>query len=358
MATISVIIPIYNVMHYLDRCIMSVVNQTFSDIEIICVDDCSPDRSKDIVSQWKLCDKRISLVSLEKNRGLSGARNAGLDVASGKFVYFLDADDWIETNYLEAMHRMAEKSGCDMIINTNAQGVWEDEVKAVWATALPQGEYWDNISTINKKYYNVWGHLYKHDFLKRNGLRFSEGYIYEDSYFYHMALAQVDRIFAFQGPAYFYRKERAGSIISSINSNYPLLKICKLALQFYRNNPDISCNGIKFYDNRVILKLVSDEELRDFREFYKKNFPFFLQRGFYIDDYEKFLLKCLFASDNLSELQERISLNKNFSFIESATFFWLLLRYSRGSDQQKKSLYMKQIIMEIYKRLSKPIFQI
>ncbi|MDE7370406.1 MAG: glycosyltransferase, partial [Desulfovibrio sp.] len=118
MATISVIIPVYNVMDYLDCCLESVVNQTFSDIEIICVDDGSTDESKSIILKWMSRDNRISLISLDKNSGQSAARNAGLDVASGKYVYFIDSDDWIDPHYLEAMIAMAYKSDSEIVINT------------------------------------------------------------------------------------------------------------------------------------------------------------------------------------------------------------------------------------------------
>lgn len=354
MVTISVIIPIYNTMEYLDCCIKSVINQTFCDIEIICVDDCSTDDSKRIISEWMPRDKRINLVSLDKNSGLSAARNAGLDVASGKYVYFLDSDDWVDPHYLETMLMMAEKSGCQMVLNTNILGVYKNETKALWRTSLYDGEYWERVCTINKKYYNVFGWLFRRDFLTRNCLRFPEGYLFEDSYFYHLTLAYVDRIFAFQGPAYFYRQKRAGSIMATVNRNDAQLKISKLVLQFYRNNPNISCNGMVFLDNRIVLKLTSDEELRDFREFYKKNFPFFLQRDFCIDDYEKFLLKCLFASANLAELHERISQNKRFTLLESAMFFWIVLRNSKSAGQQKRLLFAKQLLWKSIKDYTNP----
>lgn len=356
MATISVIIPVYNVVHYLDKCLDSVVNQTFQDLEIICVNDCSTDNSQEVIQKWMSWDTRIRLVSLDKNSGLSAARNAGLDVASGKYVYFLDSDDWIDPHYLETMLMMAEKSGSEMVLNTNILAVYEEELKAPWRAALYDGEYWERVCAVNKKCYNSVAWLFRRAFLTRNCLRYPEGYLFEDSYFYHLTLAYVDRIFAFQGPAYFYRQKRAGSIMAAVNRNDAQLKISKLVIQFYRDNPNIICNGIQFLDNRIVLKLTCDEEVRDFREFYMENFPFFLQRGFYIDDKEKFLLKCLFASTNLAELRERISLNKRFSFLESAMFFWLLLRNSRSSNQQKKLLFAKQLLWKSLKDYLNPYF--
>ena len=353
MPTISVIIPIYNVMNYLNFCIQSLVNQTFSDIEIICVDDCSTDNSNKIINEWIARDKRINLVKLKTNSGQSTARNAGLDFATGKYIYFIDADDWIATDYLESMLRMAEKSGSEMVINTDVLGVWDEEMRPLWRAALAEGEYWDNIKAINRKCYNVWSHFYKREFLERNGLRFPDGYIYEDSYFYHLVLSCLRRTFVFQGPAYYYR-QRPGSTMDTVSHNPTLLRIQDLLLKFYKNNPHIDCTGIGSIDNRIVIKLSNDNQIREYRDFYKKNLPYILRRGFYIDDYEKFLLKCLFASANLAELQERISQNKRFSFLESATFFLLLLRNSKSTAQQKYFLFAKQLLWKSIKDYLNP----
>lgn len=279
-------------MSYLDCCIESVVNQSFSDIEIICVDDCSTDASKQIILKWMSRDKRISLISFENNRGLSAARNAGLDIASGKYIYFIDSDDWVDPRYLEAMHYMAEKSGCEIVINTHVLGVCDGEIKDQLnkMQATPEGVYWDRVSALNKKFYDVWDHLYKLDFLRKNNLRFPEGYIFEAAFFFHLENAYVDRVFAFIGPPYFYRSKRPGSITTSLTSNIPRFKTYELVLKFYRDNPDIECDGVIFFDTRIILILNNDDEMRQVRNFYKKNLPFLLARGFRVDDQDKFLL--------------------------------------------------------------------
>ena len=92
MSKISVIIPVYKVEKYLDKCIESVVNQTFTDLEIILIDDGSPDRCPEICEQWAKKDSRIVVIH-KKNGGLSDARNAGLNIATGEFISFVDSDD-------------------------------------------------------------------------------------------------------------------------------------------------------------------------------------------------------------------------------------------------------------------------
>lgn len=99
---ISVIIPIYNVEKYLDKCIETVINQTYSNLEIILVDDGSTDLSGKKCDEWKKKDKRIIVVHKE-NGGLSSARNAGIDIATGKYISFIDSDDFVESQIFEVL---------------------------------------------------------------------------------------------------------------------------------------------------------------------------------------------------------------------------------------------------------------
>ena len=95
MEKVSIIIPVYNVENYLPKCLESVLGQTYADLEIICVDDGTPDRSAAVILSYAEKDRRINLISQE-NQGLSGARNTGIRSATGKYIIFLDGDDWIE----------------------------------------------------------------------------------------------------------------------------------------------------------------------------------------------------------------------------------------------------------------------
>ena len=102
MSLISVIIPIYNVEKYLDRCVDSIINQTYKNLEIILVDDGSPDGSPQICDDYAKKDHRVQVIH-KKNGGLASARNAGMDVMTGKYLFFLDSDDWLEREALEQL---------------------------------------------------------------------------------------------------------------------------------------------------------------------------------------------------------------------------------------------------------------
>ena len=109
MIKISVVIPIYRVASYIAQCLESVVSQSFPDIEIICVDDKSPDESISIVRDYAKKDRRIRIFQHEKNKGVGAARNTGIKNAKGEYIFFLDPDDWLLEDGLQQLYKTAEK---------------------------------------------------------------------------------------------------------------------------------------------------------------------------------------------------------------------------------------------------------
>ena len=121
----SIIVPIYNVEKYLARCLKSLVNQTLQEIEIICVNDESPDQSQQIVNQFVL-DYPEKVISVQKkNGGLADARNYGLNFANGEYLLFIDSDDWIEEKMCEIMYHKAISESADLVV-CDIQNVYED----------------------------------------------------------------------------------------------------------------------------------------------------------------------------------------------------------------------------------------
>ena len=110
---VSIVIPIYNVEKYLRQCLDSVINQTLKDIEIICVNDGSPDRCEDILKDYAMLDRRIKVIN-KVNGGLSSARNAALPVAQGEYVFFLDSDDWLSLDCIENLVKDMLRSKADI----------------------------------------------------------------------------------------------------------------------------------------------------------------------------------------------------------------------------------------------------
>ena len=117
MPKVSIVIPVYNVEEYLRRCLDSVVNQTLRDIEIICINDGSTDNSSHILAEYQSKENRLRVIS-QKNGGQSKARNAGLEVATGEYIYFLDSDDYIKTYALEKLYTIAKTNNLIFYILT------------------------------------------------------------------------------------------------------------------------------------------------------------------------------------------------------------------------------------------------
>lgn len=188
---ISVIIPIYNVEKYIDRCIKSVVNQSYKNLEIILINDGSLDRSGDICDKWAKKDKRIKVIH-QKNSGVSVARNIGLDNAKGEYITFVDADDYIELDYCEVLQYELNKNSVDIIycnIFTNKHIDTNKTIK--WSSK----EY-DPVFKMTHCF--VWGALYKKEILQ--GIQFDKDlFVAEDSYFFIQAvkksayIAHVDK---------------------------------------------------------------------------------------------------------------------------------------------------------------------
>ena len=124
MDLISVIVPVYNVEKYLDKCIQSIVDQTYTNLEIILVDDGSPDNSGAICDEWAEKDNRIKVIH-KANGGLSDARNAGLDIATGEYIAFVDSDDYIELDFYDKLYNVIKATNCDISI-CNLRKVYEN----------------------------------------------------------------------------------------------------------------------------------------------------------------------------------------------------------------------------------------
>ena len=139
MVIISIIVPVYKVEKYLKRCVMSLVNQTLKDMEIILVDDGSPDQSGKICDDLSKMDHRIQVIH-KKNGGLSSARNAGIKIAQGKYIGFVDSDDDVELNMFECMVEAAEKYNADFLMSDYIR-IINDKEKVLVSKSLEEGLY-------------------------------------------------------------------------------------------------------------------------------------------------------------------------------------------------------------------------
>ena len=196
MPNFSVIIPVYNSEKYLKRCLDSVIVQTFKDFELICIDDGSSDGSLEILSGYN--DGRIKVIT-QKNMGQGAARNRGLDVACGKYIYFLDSDDYIEPNLLQCASDVLESADVDLYcFNTevcgNGEGLLYKRAKR-YAQLTRAGllEFSDEIRDLLNVY--VWNKVFRSDLIQKYSIRFPQNLCYEDIAFCKMYFLVCNRVY-------------------------------------------------------------------------------------------------------------------------------------------------------------------
>ena len=205
---ISVIVPVYNVEQYLDRCVNSLVGQTYQNLEIILVDDGSPDGCSVICDNWARKDSRVIVIH-KNNGGLSSARNSALDVCSGDVIAFVDSDDWVEPDMFEKMLESMQEHDAD-IVQCSVLKTYENGQSVLIDKGLPtrvfSGEtaLHDFLYHRNRMTSEVWNKIYKASLFRAGGnqLRFPEGLNSEDYYLLCHAYRQINKLY--YSPQAFY----------------------------------------------------------------------------------------------------------------------------------------------------------
>lgn len=221
-ALVSVIVPVYKVEKYLNQCVTSIVHQTYKDLEIILVDDGSPDTCPQLCDKWSLKDERVKVVH-KPNGGLSDARNAGLSEATGEYVLFIDSDDWISLNMVSDLVEIMEKENADMSICQFAN-VFSDgriEANSLFNESnliLDRKEAFDLLIEDTMLTNHVWRKMYKRSLINSNV--FPKGKNYEDIYAMPSLLKNCSKIVCTNKIEYFYRQNNAGIIQNKSISNY------------------------------------------------------------------------------------------------------------------------------------------
>lgn len=218
MNLISVVVPVYNVEKYLDRCVESVLNQTHKDFELLLVDDGSLDNCPRMCDEWAKKDERIKVFH-KSNGGLSSARNYGLDRAKGDYIAFVDSDDFVQPDYLNYLYQALKEREGDLVICDYLHFSTQNEVVAFKEDLKILKEY-DNytvflddeylLGTCNAKKIVVWNKLYKKELF--NDIRFPEGEIHEDTATYYKFLYLSRKTVYINNALYFYYDNPVGTM--------------------------------------------------------------------------------------------------------------------------------------------------
>jgi len=235
---VSLIIPVYNVSNYLEKCLDSVLTQTYKNIQVILINDGSTDDSGEICSRYAKINN-WDLINKE-NGGLSSARNAGLEIKKGNYVCFIDSDDWIENNFIEELVNASKKYDAD-IVECGLFWRYEDETIVDCESSL---FIYDNKDASlhyllqDKKIHSaVCCKIYKSYIF--DSLEFEVGKLHEDGYFMYQALYKVDKFVILPKALYNYRQNRKGSIMSSTpkpKNYFDVIEMMEIRNNFYLEN--------------------------------------------------------------------------------------------------------------------------
>ena len=197
---VSVIVPVYNVERYIRRTVASILDQDYENLEVILVDDGSPDGSPRILDEFAARDSRV-LVIHQENAGVSSARNSGLDVASGEFIMFVDGDDWVEKDYVSYFLDLLEKTRCSVGMSQNIiQGNSARREGDTFVVPAEKAVEWIYLDRINVA---VWNKIFRSDLIKTSGLRFNPEIWYGEGMLFNITLLQtVDAVAIGDRPVY------------------------------------------------------------------------------------------------------------------------------------------------------------
>lgn len=301
---ISIIIPVYNVEKYLRECIDSVLAQTYKELEIILVDDGSKDNSGAICDEYAKLDKRIKVIH-QKNRGLSGARTAGQEIARGKFITFIDSDDWVREDMMEVLYHDIKYYDAD--ISCIAFEMVYDDGTSVKGTSVTETQILDRVKALECYLFDgyigpcICGKLWKKDLW--NGIRCPEGKLFEDQYTTYKLLDKANKIIFNPESKYYYRKHDSSIGHSRFSQRtYDLYYGIQEAYEYITNrysdiNETLAIGKIKWeivFINMMICDGKTDEEILKKCKYFARSRTRDIIQCRYIDCVRKFQM-LLFA---------------------------------------------------------------
>lgn len=275
---ISIIVPVYNVETYLNRCVESLVNQTYHNIEIILIDDGSPDDCPRICDEWATQDKRIKVIH-KKNGGQSEARNMGIEKASGRFITFVDSDDYIDKKFIECLYTQILETGANIACVSMQE--FHDESEIEQDRNCYKLEIYDSKEAIaalfepSKFKSYVWNKLFARQLFDE--IRFPCGQILEDLAIMHKLFEKCKVISYYPAKLYYYF-QRAGSSMHGTSTKWLMdwYEFSKERYIYVRDKYPEMCGNYRYF-NSVILQcypLLETKEMEYAEKEFKNNYRF------------------------------------------------------------------------------------
>lgn len=285
MAKISVLIPVYNVSEFLEESIGSLLDQSFEDIELICVNDGSKDNSLDILNDFAKKDSRVKVID-KPNGGCGSARNRALDEATGEYLYFFDPDDYILPNALEELYKNIESNGSDLVLFKIAtfmdgQPINYDNPLFNFDKIFKDVDfdhftfnYKDVTRHVLNSGFAPWSKLYRKSFLdKYDDFRFDLGVAFDDVPFHVKSMLRAEKISFAPDYYYHYRNANPNSVNNTASNGIDIMKIVDLVEEFLRNEGYFEELREEFYYfkmNQIKMYMISSHN-EDYFQLAKKN---------------------------------------------------------------------------------------
>lgn len=257
-ALISVIIPVYNVEKYVSKCITSVISQTYTNLEILLIDDGSTDGSGTICDSYIQKDKRVKVIHKE-NGGLSSARNCGLAHATGEYIAFIDSDDYVKPNFIETLHKRLVTDNSDIAVcnfdRTDENGNIISEFSLITPSekkVLNQKEFWESFHDHSAVNIVAWNKLYKKTIF--DSVRYFEGHIHEDVFIIPEIIERTEKISFVVESLYCYLK-RSDSIVGKVKNEH-ILDIDKFLAELTLSEYFDKHNYIEFLSHHLLNNII------------------------------------------------------------------------------------------------------
>lgn len=276
---ISVIVPVYNTGRYLERCLNSIMAQSFQEIEIIIINDCSTDDSLEIIKKYINDDKRAILINKEKNEGVSSARNTGIKIATGKYVQYIDGDDWVEKDFLKNMYEFAEKENLDIVVSDYCEDYFDGRKKIKRGKKKSEKIIFDSKEYLKDFFYNgdapaMWNKLFKTSLYKENSIFCPLGISLGEDLVTTSKLIYFSKKIGYSRKVFYHYRQNPQSMINTLNgvTKCQIFKCFDLLNDFFKEQNEnfedlLYRNSIYHLKNFLSFKPVFNNE--EYMEGYK-----------------------------------------------------------------------------------------
>ena len=321
MELVSIVVPIYNVEKYLDKCIKSIIEQTYSKIEIILVDDGSPDQCGQICDEYAKKDERIKVLH-KKNGGLSDARNAGVRLATGKYLIFVDSDDYVARDLVEKTVSLAEENQCDIVLYDYYYV--ESDGMEIRSTVVPENK----VISLNKEPLlllaatSACAKLFRREFYIKSNCPFPQGIYFEDLATTSIFFMKAERVYYLKEPLYYY-VNRENSIMTGKNfekSSHDKIVALEHVLSAYKE-----CGLYEKYQEELEYLVFANEYFEP-----SKVLALAGEDGEYLERYRKYLYETIPGIHNNKYVKQMSKKDKLHLWILDHKQYWMMRMLSKA----------------------------